>query len=75
MSMWVCPHCGKMNLDYEKVEFYDDQCFFPRECRECHALGEEWYAMEFIWHENVNTEYCLPQEWEKKDWDWQTSLN
>ena len=56
MSMWVCPCCNKANLDYDSAEFYDDQCYFPRECQSCWATWEEWYSMDFIWHENVNIE-------------------
>ena len=59
MSQWRCPHCWGENLDYGSVDFYDDQCYFPRDCTECWASGEEWYSMEFIWHENINTEDCL----------------
>lgn len=53
MQQWVCPICGSMNLSYEDVEFYDDQCFFPRRCKDCEAEGEERYSLEFIWHEEV----------------------
>ena len=53
MSQWKCPCCKSENLDYWAVEFYDDQCYFPRECQNCWAEGEEWYSLEFIWHENI----------------------
>ena len=45
-----CPYCNGSNLEYGKVEFYDDQLFFPRTCKDCKAEGEEWYNMEFIEH-------------------------
>lgn len=59
MYQWRCPHCWKDNLDYGCVEFYDDQCYFPRDCENCWATWEEWYSMDFIGHENINTEDCL----------------
>lgn len=59
MSQWECPCCWSNNLEYGAVEFYDDQCYFPRICYDCKATWEEWYSMEFIWHENINTEECL----------------
>ena len=52
---WRCPHCECDNLEYDDVEFYDDQCFFPRKCKNCWAEWEERYQLEFIWHENVET--------------------
>jgi hypothetical protein len=66
MSMWVCPCCHKMNLAYEEIEFYDDQWFFPRTCRECWAEWEERYQLEFIWHENINTENCFTNNQKEK---------
>lgn len=53
MYQWKCPVCESDNLEYGVVEFYDDQCYFPRICQSCGAEWEEWYSMEFIWHENL----------------------
>lgn len=58
MSQWECPCCKKENLEYGTLQFYDDQCYFPRECPDCGASWEEWYSMEFICHDNV-------MEWDK----------
>lgn len=51
--MWVCPFCKEENLDYWPIELEWDQCYFPWECCECGAKWEEWYSMDFIWHENL----------------------
>lgn len=53
MSQWECPCCWSNNLEYGAVEFYDDQCYFPRTCYDCKAEWEEWYSMEFIEHTNL----------------------
>ena len=53
MSQWECPCCWSNNLEYWEVEFYDDQCYFPRTCYDCKAEWEEWYSMEFIEHTNL----------------------
>ena len=60
MSQWECPCCHSGNLEYWTIDFYDDQCYFPRTCEDCGAEWEEWYAMEFIWHENII-------KWNKKE--------
>lgn len=73
MYQWKCPRCWGENLDYGTVEFYDDQCYFPRECKNCKAEWEEWYSMEFIGHENVNTENCLDTN-QKEDGRHRTTL-
>ena len=66
MSQWTCPCCWSNNLDYESVEFHDDQCWFPRECMDCKAEWMEWYSMDFIEHE-IYEEWNLtpnqPQSW------------
>lgn len=67
MYQWRCPHCWGENLDYGEVDFYDDQCYFPRDCPDCGASWEEWYSMDFIWHENVNTEDCLDNNKEENE--------
>ena len=59
-TQWECPICKSDNLEYWTVEFYDNQCYFPRECQKCWASWEEWYSMDFIWHENL-----LDKEWNK----------
>lgn len=66
--MWVCPCCDKASLDYDEVEFYDDQCYFPRKCQNCWATGEEWYSMDFIGHEEVVDNRLVEsfKEWEKQ---------
>lgn len=53
MEQWKCPCCHSDNLEYWTMEFEDDQCYFPRLCEDCGAQWEEWYSMEFTWHENV----------------------
>ena len=53
MSQWECPCCHSGNLEYWEVEFYDDQCYFPRTCYDCKATWEEWYTMDFSWHYNM----------------------
>ena len=53
MQQWKCPICNWDNLNYWSVEFYDDQCYFPRECEDCKTEWQEWYQMEFTWHENL----------------------
>lgn len=53
MSQWECPCCWSNNLEYGAVEFYDDQCYFPRTCYDCKVEWEEWYSMEFIEHTNL----------------------
>lgn len=53
MSQWECPCCWSNNLEYWKVEFYDDQCYHPRTCKKCWARWEEWYTLYFDWHYNV----------------------
>ena len=50
---WTCPCCGGENLTYDAIELEGDQCYFPRTCEKCGAKWEEWYNMDFIWHENV----------------------
>lgn len=54
--MWVCPFCKEESLDYWPIQLEGDQCYFKWECDNCKAKGEEWYNMDFIWHENL-------QEW------------
>lgn len=58
---WECPCCNGDNLEYGKVEFYDDQLFFPRTCKDCKTEGEEWYNMEFIEHV-INEEWKQPEK-------------
>ena len=53
MQQWQCPVCKTNNLRYGTIEFYDDQCYFPRRCANCMSEWEERYQMEFIWHENL----------------------
>ena len=69
MRQWKCPICDWENLDYGSVEFYDDQCYFPRECGDCWAEWEEWYSMEFIWHERVIDNRLIEtfKTWEKQE--------
>lgn len=51
-----CPHCMEVGcLDYDAVQFVDDQCYFPWTCKECGLQGEEWYRLEFNGH-NIITE-------------------
>lgn len=52
-TQWTCPCCQSDNLEYGAVEFYDDQCYFPRTCNNCKTEWEEWYSLDFIWHENL----------------------
>lgn len=49
----ICPFCKGENFNYEPIQFEGDQCYFPRECCKCGAKWEEWYNMDFIWHENL----------------------
>lgn len=69
MQQWTCPCCKSSNLDYGTVDFYDDQCFFPRECLDCWATWEEWYSMYFVWHERVidNRLIEIFKTWEKQE--------
>lgn len=69
MRQWTCPCCWSNYLDYGSVEFYDDQCYFPRECGDCWAEWEEWYSMEFIWHERVIDNRLIEtfKTWEKQE--------
>ena len=52
-GLWVCPFCKGENFTYGSIELEGEQCFFPRECEDCGAKWEEWYNMDFIWHENL----------------------
>lgn len=51
--MWVCPCCNEEYFEYGAIQLEGDQCYFPRTCEKCGAKWEEWYNMDFIWHENV----------------------
>ena len=68
-TQWDCPCCKKSNLEYGSVDFYDDQCYFPRTCPDCGAQWEEWYSMDFIWHENVrgNEKRETEEEYDDED--------
>ena len=66
MEQWKCPCCWSNNLDYGSVEFYDDQCWFPRDCLDCKANWMEWYSMEFIEHD-VYEEWNLATN-QKEEW-------
>lgn len=65
MRQWICPCCWSDYLDYGSVDFYDDQCGFPRECTNCKAEWKEWYSMEFIEHE-IYEEWTLPSNQNEK---------
>ena len=47
MSMWVCPYCWKMQLDYWELELENESMCFPRTCGNCWAEGLEWYTFEY----------------------------
>lgn len=64
--MWVCPYCDGENFTYGAIELEGDQCYFPRTCEDCWAKWEEWYNMDFIWHENVRD--CLLEKTYEKFW-------
>lgn len=53
IHQWVCPKCGWKNLDYSPIEFEDQCWYFPWECKDCEAVWEEWYWLDFSWHYNV----------------------
>lgn len=65
--MWVCPFCRGENFNYEPIQFEGDQCYFPRECEDCWAKWEEWYSMDFIWHENLQRGNKTVREEEKDE--------
>lgn len=59
MSMWVCPYCNKMQLDYWALELENESCFFPRTCGNCWAEWLEWYMLEYDCQE-LTEEWHLP---------------
>lgn len=65
---WKCPHCWGECLNYGKIEFYDNQCLFPRTCENCGTEWEERYNMEFIWHENVLPNNQKENVWKNITW-------
>lgn len=64
--MWVCPCCWEDLGEYDAIELSGDQCYYPWKCYNCWARWEEWYNMDFIWHENVRD--CLLDKIYEKFW-------
>ena len=73
--MWVCPYCEGEDLDYKQVQFEGDQCYFPWKCCKCGAKWEEWYNMDFIWHENLK-EWVLHTNKNEDVWNklWENAI-
>lgn len=53
MEEGICPFCGHDNLEYGTIELDGHQLFYPWECINCLAQGEEWYSLTFIEHCNT----------------------
>ncbi len=51
----ICPICGSENIAYGSSELGIDgnELYYPAECQDCGATFQEYYALEFIGHENV----------------------
>lgn len=73
--MWVCPFCEGENFNYGPIQLEWDQCYFPRECCECGSKWEEWYNMDFIWHENLE-KWVLDTNKNKDGWNklWENAI-
>lgn len=65
MSMWVCPYCNKMHLNYEDIQLENESACFPRTCGNCWAEGLEWYTLEYDCQE-LTQDWVLPNN-QKED--------
>lgn len=45
-----CPVCNSSQLNYGSVELEWDMMYYPWECADCGAEGEEWYNVSFNGH-------------------------
>lgn len=74
MSMWVCPYCNKMQLNYEELQLENESCCFPRTCGNCWAEWLERYTLEYDCQE-LTEEWNLPNNsdnhaTETRIWQW-----
>lgn len=51
-----CPKCNGHNLRYEAVEPEGDVIYYPWVCEDCSTQGEEWYSLNFIGHNIIDTD-------------------
>ena len=50
-----CPKCGSTDLDYQCSDAIDDMIKYPFTCCDCDHTDAEWYKLEFIGYDEIET--------------------